>query len=723
MRWTLRTRILLSVGVVIFFIQGVNTFLNVRFLQRDYFKSVEWRSAALASDIEYEIHEIYEFSAYIPSLLDGVSGRCEQLYEANKQKDITHIAVINQEEHIVAHSDKRLKNSRIESTAMLAALKQQEQTTLLENDIYHLLLPVFGTQENIYLATVDVGFPKTSVDGKIRQLLLRSAMMFLVFTLLSFVFISLLLHVVVTKPVRRLAQIGKLLATGDLGQTFSVGRGNDEISIMEQAFHEISVYLQHVADVASHISLGVLDKNVKIRSSADILGKAIQEMLHYLRIVEDVAAHVAEGNLTGNIEVRSANDRLGQAILAMTDGLRRLIVQIRTSAEELARTERSISSLSADDVAIVNNVHQSADAMIATMHQMGGSVEEVAINMNALSDSMELTATSVSEMSSAIAYIAKNNDNLTEKTAQTISRLEHTLMVLDEIVKHTDQSKELSQETMITSREGQEAMGEVMQSMETIQQTIEAAVNSITRFAQRSQDIGTILEVIRNITEQTSLLALNASIIAAQAGSHGRGFAIVADEIRNLAHGVSASTKDIASIVQSLQQDTKQVVQTILDGEKNAKQGMERTWQAHNALTRILDSAQRSSSVVSNIAEMLHQLKNSTQNVSGAMDQVNLMTNDITAATNEQKASTDQIHLAVQNIQNRVEQIHKATEEQLNGVQRVLEAMDTVMGLIDHNLASSQQIHGAAEQLSLQSALLVRSVDQFELHHTNAIQR
>ncbi|MCP4403056.1 MAG: hypothetical protein GY801_37840 [bacterium] len=84
----------------------------------------------------------------------------------------------------------------------------------------------------------------------------------------------------------------------------------------------------------------------------------------------------------------------------------------------------------------------------------------------------------------------------------------------------------------------------------------------MTRFEARSQEIDTVLEVIREITDQTSLLALNALIISAQAGVHGRGFAVVAEEIRNLAQGVGASTKSIASIVTTLQQETAEVAHT-----------------------------------------------------------------------------------------------------------------------------------------------------------------
>ena len=156
-------------------------------------------------------------------------------------------------------------------------------------------------------------------------------------------------------------------------------------------------------------------------------------------------------------------------------------------------------------------------------------------------------------------------------------------------------SRQLSQETIEDALQGQQAVEEVTSSMDTIQQTNSSTVETITRFEQQTQDIGTILDVIDEITDQSSLLALNASIIAAQAGSHGRGFAVIADEMRNLATKVSSSTKDIAAIVKVVQEETVTVVKKIHEGTDDIAQGVRRTQQAREVLQKIFNSAQRSS--------------------------------------------------------------------------------------------------------------------------------
>lgn len=519
-----------------------------------------------------------------------------------------------------------------------------------------------------------------------------------------------------TNPINRVSRVAQQVSEGDVSEIpESIRTGRDEIGILVHAIQRVVVYFREMADVAAKIATGDLSHKILPRSHRDKLGQAFQDMSAYLSEMASVATTIAGGDLTVHIPLHSETDVFGQVIQAMTEGLRALIVQIRTSADQIAATEKTIASFAAHDISIVKEVSTSVDSTMSTLQETGASVEEVAHNMDALSSSVAETSASVSQMTSSITHIAKDTNELTHQTQETIAYLRKTVISLEKVVEQTDVSKQLSQDTIQEALAGQEAVEQVTSSMETIQHTITMAVESITQFAQRSRDIDTILDVIREITDQTSLLALNASIIAAQAGAHGRGFAVVADEIKTLAVGVGTSTKDIATIVQTLQQDTRRVVQTIHEGAEDVKQGMERTQQARGTLEKIIASAQRSSKVVTDIASTLHELMTASRTVSTAMERVNTMTDDITTATSEQEASTKQINQAIEHINAMTSQIQHATAEQLRGVQHVLEAMKKVTTLTDQNLESSQHITTTTKELSLQADLLLQSVDRFKL--------
>lgn len=518
------------------------------------------------------------------------------------------------------------------------------------------------------------------------------------------------------RPLKDLSQTAAQLATGDITCTIPPPRSRDEIGILSTAFRELITYLQEMAAAATEIAQGNLSQTIRPRSEHDILSQAFLKMLGYLTHIATVAEKITRGDLTGTVQMRSTIDVFGEAIRTMTEGLHTLIVQIRTSADQIASTEKTISSLATHDITIVREVHTSTDSTLATLEEMGRSVVEVAGNMEVLSSSVAETSAAVAQMATSITNIAANTTELTRQTEDTIAYLQGTMTSLEGVIENTDLSKQLSQDAMQDARAGQEAVEQVTQSMEGIHTLVTTAVESIKQFAQRSRDIDMILEVIRDITEQTALLALNAAIIAAQAGEHGRGFAVVAAEIRSLADGVGNSTKDIATIVQTLQQDTNQVVQVIYEGAEKVKQGMERTQQARQTLQKILTSAERSSLVIGQSADTLHDLMAASQTVSTAMEQVNTMTDDITAATAQHEASTKQIKQAIVHINDMTSQIQQATTEQLTGVEHVLGAMRKVIALADQNLESSQGITNATAELSAQADLLLQSVDSFTLN-------
>jgi methyl-accepting chemotaxis protein len=404
-RFRLRTKILLSVGFIITVVLGTSTIVHIQTMRQDYLEALTWRSEVLAQNIVTQINDRQSLGVTdIQAIFPPLRLLCIKLHEVNKDKNVTHFAVIDPSGIIGAHNDRELWDSSVESPILRDALQHQEQIVVSEDEVYHMLFPVFSTNDT-YLATIDIGVSQDVVGQKIQRLIRQSGILFILFLFLAVVMVSFLTYALIAKPVRQLVTLGEQLAAGHLVRIPQRSNRSDEIAILTSAFSRISGYLGNVADVVSHIATGVLDDEIRVRSEQDILGRAVEEMLQYLRHVADVAARVAEGDLTRTVRVRSVTDAFGHAIQTMTQGLRSLIEQIRTSAEQIATTGERISSLSERDIEIVSDIHTSADTMISTMQQMGSSVEEVAHNMTVLSGSVEMTSASVSEMTSSIAIL------------------------------------------------------------------------------------------------------------------------------------------------------------------------------------------------------------------------------------------------------------------------------------------------------------------------------
>lgn len=530
-----------------------------------------------------------------------------------------------------------------------------------------------------------------------------------------FAAISLVIATRITGPIKQLSTIANKVAIGDFQQQVPV-RSHDEIGDLSQSFQEVVNSLGEIAATSEAIAHGNLDSRITPRSEQDMLGRALQRMSAYLSEMASVASTIAEGDLTAKISLYSETDAFGQTLCMMTEGLHALIHQIRTSAKHIVSSGTMIATLTDQDTDIAQRVQTSGEQMLTTLAEMGASLEQVAQNMEALSASVKETSASMAEITTTITNIASNTTVLAQQTHNMSSVINTSVQALERVTEKTEVSRQLSEETMQDALEGQQAVEQVRESMDAIQQTNLNAVETITRFAQKSQEIGTILDVIRDITDQSALLALNASIIAAQAGGHGRGFSVIAEEMKSLANGVAASTKNIAAIVQSVQQETHTVVQMIHDSTAKIEHGVQRTQQAEQRLQKILSSTKRSSAVVTEIAEALHEQMTTSHEVIGVIEQVSSMTAEITRATSEQKTGMVQIHEAVEHIRDMASQTQEATAQQLDGVRQLIDFASTVNTLTEQNLESSQRINQATTaDLAPQAQILLQSIDRFKL--------
>ena len=728
MKVGIRTKIVLLLGATICIMLFLYTVHYLRALKEQYLHAVTWQADSLSQGLSFRIQEM-DFSdndaeEALLSQTEMLSASCKRLYDkVESDKNLTHIRLLSGTGTVVAHNDSSAVGQKVEEQEVLSRLGNYRTNIVFDDasNSYHTLVPVFDF-DMAYLGAVDVGFSGEEVDRVMGKFRSASIWLFVVSLFISCLVVFLSVDLVVTRPIKYLAKVGTRLADGyPIHSLQSVQRG-DEIALLSSVFVNISNYISEITGIAENVATGALAHDVRKRSKRDALGVALQEMLSYLQTLAGIASGIAGGDLTVVPSLRSDADDFGRSMREMTSGLQSLIQQIRDSSEQISSTGANLGDLSHTDMAIVQSTQNSIEKMISTMTEMGNSVEEVAHNMDMLSSSVEETSASVSNMTKSISNIAVSTGDLSEQTDKAIVELNKSTELLGEVTEKTAVSRELSQETIEDALQGQQAVEEVTASMDTIQQTNSSTVETITRFEQQTQDIGTILDVIDEITDQSSLLALNASIIAAQAGSHGRGFAVIADEMRNLATKVSSSTKDIAAIVKVVQEETQTVVKKIHEGTEDIAQGVRRTQQARGVLQKIFNSAQRSSAVVTEISNAIQKMQETTsRQMKNVMGRVSSMTAEITEATMEQKAGTIQIDQTIEYINHMAAQTQNATTEQLQGVRQVLEVVDQVRQLSVQNLQSSGHIEKTASELSAQAQILLQSVDRFKLGHSEMI--
>jgi len=233
------------------------------------------------------------------------------------------------------------------------------------------------------------------------------------------------------------------------------------------------------------------------------------------------------------------------------------------------------------------------------------------------------------------SFIELQNDSST----QVAAAMEQMTHQIHDVSSNAEAAEQAANDAAHNASTGKHVVAETITAIETLSANIETVSRVTEDLANESQNIGSVLDVIRSISEQTNLLALNAAIEAARAGEHGRGFAVVADEVRTLASRTGQSTDEIQSMISKLQEGTRAAVDAVKASQALSVSTVEQASSANNSLNEI-------ERLVSVITEMNSQIARATEQQTQAADEVNLRINDLSQSTEQSLDNTKQLNSA-----------------------------------------------------------------------------
>ncbi|CAN5482177.1 HAMP domain-containing methyl-accepting chemotaxis protein [soil metagenome] len=355
---------------------------------------------------------------------------------------------------------------------------------------------------------------------------------------------------------------------------------------------DISVPVGTITQAAKRIAAGDLTTTVTMEPRSDEVGElmiSFNQMTEWLGQMAKVAERIAAGDLVAEIKPQSSKDVLGLSFSAMRERLRR----------STRDTQEATNVLSA-----------AASEILASTTQVAASAAE--------------TATAVAE------------------TTTTVEEVKQTSQVSSQKARLVSENAQKATQTALT---GRRAVEESIAGLQRIQEQMGSIAETVVRLSEQSQAIGEIVATVSDLAEQSNLLAVNAAIEAARAGDQGRGFTVVAQEVKSLSEQSKQATTQVRTILNDIQKAISSAVMATEQGGKTVEDGVRQTQEASNAIRLLADTIESG-------AQAAMQISASSQQQFVGMDQVASAMENIKQASTQNVAGTKQTEAAARNLHN-----------------------------------------------------------------------
>jgi methyl-accepting chemotaxis protein len=419
--------------------------------------------------------------------------------------------------------------------------------------------------------------------------------------------------------ITNLAKGSEQLANGDLNINIITGTKHLEIDSNDE-----------IGQLAKNMNIVITNTQGTVAAIEKAV-KAVKDTVNEINLIVSAAVN-------GKLKTRGDDSKFSGSYKELVEGLNNTLEAVAAPITEQSKvlehmasgdlTVRMEGNYKGDFLIIKESINNLAESFCGALSEVKLAVESTASASNQISSSAEEMATGAEEQSQQATEVAGAVEEMTKTIIET--------------TKNAGDATEAATNSGNIAKEGGKVVNETIEGMNKIAEVVKRSAATVQKLGQSSEQIGEIIQVIDDIADQTNLLALNAAIEAARAGEQGRGFAVVADEVRKLAERTTKATKEIASMIKEIQKDTTGAVSSMEEGTLEVERGKHLADKAGKSLDEIIDGTVKVADIVSQVAAASEEQSSAAEQISKNIEAISSVTQQSAAGVQEiAKAAED----------------------------------------------------------------------------------